>query len=446
MNNNNKNIIKSPIIFKKKLNDFYKSIPLKRKVADMGDNKHFPPAHREWYNSIYTYNNNYIKNLPIFDKNIIKIIRSYFNFFISEDIIKSKFRYIKIKLKGTIRKKRLFNLYKIYVSKAEIKHFNSKVIITLYVYNEEKYRFLLKIKKLSNILFNDLSLSLKKEISRNYKLIKPYNYMITLGKLYRNMFEINNYLSKDLVLKLRRIIKELFIKRIVYIVYYRLKLNYNKSKFEEVFLNKLGKLISRFYNKQVEFNIINIKNLTFNTDIFTQIIASKLGGKRGRKRSIFRAIILLLRNVNLTNINSITEKYKISNNKNMNILSNILKNLNINKLINLGNNKDSLNNLITKYYPNNENDIKDIIFNNIKYKNMGGLKIELKGRLTKRFRADRSLFKVKWKGGLKNIDSSYKGLSSVILRGHMKPNVDYTFMKSKRRIGAFGVKGWISGK
>ena len=90
--------------------------------------------------------------------------------------------------------------------------------------------------------------------------------------------------------------------------------------------------------------------------------------------------------------------------------------------------------------------IYEIIFNSIKYKNMGGIRLEIKGRLTKRYRADRALFKVKWKGGLKNIDSSYKGLSSVNLRGFIKPNVEYLIYTSKRRIGAFAVKGWISGK
>ena len=47
---------------------------------------------------------------------------------------------------------------------------------------------------------------------------------------------------------------------------------------------------------------------------------------------------------------------------------------------------------------------------------MGGIRLEVKGRLTKRYRADRALFKVRWKGGLKNIDSSYKGLSSVNIK------------------------------
>jgi hypothetical protein len=77
---------------------------------------------------------------------------------------------------------------------------------------------------------------------------------------------------------------------------------------------------------------------------------------------------------------------------------------------------------------------------------MGGIRLEVSGRLTKRYRADRAIYKLKWKGGLKNIDSSFKGLSSILFRGHIEPNVNYSMFKSKRRIGAFSVKGWISGK
>jgi hypothetical protein len=77
---------------------------------------------------------------------------------------------------------------------------------------------------------------------------------------------------------------------------------------------------------------------------------------------------------------------------------------------------------------------------------MGGVRLEVKGRLTKRYRSDRSVFKLRWKGGLKNIDSSYKGLSTVNFRGYAKSNVDYSIFTSKRRIGAFAVKGWLSGQ
>ena len=44
---------------------------------------------------------------------------------------------------------------------------------------------------------------------------------------------------------------------------------------------------------------------------------------------------------------------------------------------------------------------------------------------------------------MKNIDSSYKGLSSVMLRGHVKSNLQHTYLKSKVSNGAFGLKGWV---
>ena len=77
---------------------------------------------------------------------------------------------------------------------------------------------------------------------------------------------------------------------------------------------------------------------------------------------------------------------------------------------------------------------------------MAGVRIEAKGRLTRRFTAARSVFKVKWKGGLKNVDSSFKGLSAIMLRGDRKSNVEYSIVNSKNRNGAFGVKGWIGTK
>ena len=40
-----------------------------------------------------------------------------------------------------------------------------------------------------------------------------------------------------------------------------------------------------------------------------------------------------------------------------------------------------------------------------------------------------------------NTLSSVKGYSSVLLRGNFKPNLQYTKLNSKSRIGSFGVKG-----
>ena len=84
--------------------------------------------------------------------------------------------------------------------------------------------------------------------------------------------------------------------------------------------------------------------------------------------------------------------------------------------------------------------IRDIILDNIKYKNMGGARLIVKGRLTRRYRADRAVYKLKWKGGLKNVDSAFKGLSTVTYRGYMDSNVERSNLVSKRRIGAFGIR------
>jgi hypothetical protein len=42
----------------------------------------------------------------------------------------------------------------------------------------------------------------------------------------------------------------------------------------------------------------------------------------------------------------------------------------------------------------NEKEIFESLLNSIKYKNIGGLRLEIKGRLTKRYRADRALYKL----------------------------------------------------
>ena len=58
-------------------------------------------------------------------------------------------KYLKHKYISRKNKRKSFN--KIFVSKAEIKHDNNKAIITLYVYNKERFSLLKKIKELKNI-------------------------------------------------------------------------------------------------------------------------------------------------------------------------------------------------------------------------------------------------------------------------------------------------------
>jgi len=105
-----------------------------------------------------------------------------------------------------------------------------------------------------------------------------------------------------------------------------------------------------------------------------------------------------------------------------------------------------LNNIFPKssilpIYSRTNNSLEKDVLNSIKYKAVYGVRLEASGRLSKRLTASRSVFKLKYKGGLKNIDSSYKNLSTVMLRGIDKPNVQYTKISSKTRNGSFGLKG-----
>ena len=74
---------------------------------------------------------------------MLHLIKSYFNLYFNNKYLNHK--YISRK-----KKRRSFN--KIFVSKAEIKHTNSKAFVTIYIYNKEKLSLLNKIRKLSNLL------------------------------------------------------------------------------------------------------------------------------------------------------------------------------------------------------------------------------------------------------------------------------------------------------
>ncbi len=428
-------------IFNKFIKNNSKLIPFNVKINYTGETKYFPPFSKEWKNSIYVFNFNNLKNLPLYNININTLVKNYFNLYFNHKFINNKFRSPRIKR---------LSLNKIFVSKAEIKHTNSKATITIYTYNREKLVLLKKIKMIKNLFYKKI-LSL---LYNDNKLNQQKNITASVGLRLKTILTL---LHKELILFRR----------------FKLKLSLNEYKFEEKFLYKLSKLISNFYNKKVEFNLINMKSIVLNSDFFTKILSLKL---KNRKANIIRLMNIILNKVKFPEVNRVREKSLMIKNVNMDLIDNKYKNINLNSIMSASvvDRKYKLDNVFNNLYYNlmleqnistpsqsanilPESTLKsidapdfgkiyEIIFNSIKYKNMGGIRLEIKGRLTKRYRADRALFKVKWKGGLKNIDSSYKGLSSVNLRGFIKPNVEYSIYTSKRRIGAFAVKGWISGK
>ena len=527
-----------PLIFKKKESPIK---TLRYINNDTGKMKHFTPGAQEWFNSIYSYNKNYTKSLPIADKNLINLLKSYFNFFISHKILKTK------RIANRYRK---LSANKVFVGKGELKHTNEKVIITSYVYNAEQLYLKSLTKKLAKSLYYP-NKELKKyvNIDRNGKEIITYNRPFTLkeylnlpdhrtwhknfcfslfwkeyikligmkklkdeekkekklkGENKKNLIKFidktkKNFLEafsqyiynettfQDLFNPLLKFVeKKESIKKLlkfeVQVIKNKLffddfdkymsmtkdnylktfkRFNYllmiNNIKFEKPFIWELTRLVKNIYNKEVEFNIVNLNKMHLNSDIYTQAVSLKL---RNRDNKLFKVLTSSLSKVKLPNVSRISEKYNKSNRDEY--LINKIRNAYINSMFIDNISMDPLNNLLLGFFSTTENleielkkrssiikrpiSLYRYIIRSLKHLILAGIRVEAKGRLTRRFTASKSVFKVRWKGGLKNVDSSFKGLSAIMLRGDRKSNVQYSILNSKNRNGAFGVKGWVSSK
>lgn len=429
-------------IKKKNINNVnsVKLAPLNNKNNALGVNKHFLPAVKEWHNSIYAYNKDFIKVLPVWDKKITKLIKSYFNFFHPLVVKKNKKvdsqRESRFK-RFVLRLKRLSSS-KIFVSRVELKHTNSKIIATLYTYNMQERYLVNKIKKL------DLNMQISNKVFlERIKLIKSQGLKIVeqVAKekviLHRNIDNISNKINLYETQMYKSFVKKSLKKEMLAINYLRL-LYFNKSKFEHTLLYSLNNIINRIYNKKIEFNIVNLKYLYLNSDIYSQLIATKLKNRKIRLLRVMKSCMSL---VKIPKLNKFDSKYDIDC---FNIkLDRDLKTFSSIKVIDI--NKDVLHQLLSKAFNNKSlNYIENRVLNSVKYKPVTGVRVEVSGRLSRRFTASRSLFKFRYKGSLENIDSSHKGLSSTMLRGHVKSNIQYTKLNSKTRNGSFGLKGWIS--
>jgi hypothetical protein len=166
MSNNKIEKTINPLIFIKKLSNNIKTIFLYKTKNILGPIRYFPPTSQEWSNSVYSYNKIYSKNITVADKNISKLIKSYFNLYFNKKLLYSK---------RTLTRFKRLAINKIFISKAELKHTSSKVIITLYVYNEEKRILLNRLKRIETILFSWFNTTsneycVNKNLSLNYKL------------------------------------------------------------------------------------------------------------------------------------------------------------------------------------------------------------------------------------------------------------------------------------
>jgi len=235
----------------------------------------------------------------------------------------------------------------------------------------------------------------------------------------------------------------------------RTLLHFNNLKFDGGFISKLIDLVKQVYNKKVEFNIVNLKKMHLNSDVYTQAVSLKL---KNRDNKLYRVLKASLRKIKLPVIKKIDEIQKKPNRDEFlvniirnNTISTMLKRIKKNKIRN-----DNLNKLLLKFYPLADNlklnvikkpfsiirsfSLEDYVLRSLKHLNLRGIRVEAKGRLTRRFTASRSVSKMRCKGGLKNVDSSFRGLSTIMLRGIVKSNLQYSTINSKNRNGAFGIK------
>lgn len=401
---------------------------------------HFSPANLEWNNTIYTYNKSSIKHLPSIDKMIIALIKSYFNLFNPkyENKIGSIYKNIKL---------RRFSINKIFLSKTELKHTNNKIVITIYVYDRQKKYLVNKLKTINTMLLLNNANIIKRIKLEGLNIIEQVNKEKKLldeiieWDTYDNFNNNEEKLFEEFIKKsLEKEILKVFFENLIY---------FNKSKFENTFLLKLNNLLHQFYKKKVEFNIVNLKYIHLNSDILSESIVLKL---RNRSNRLLHVLKTSLDMINLPEINKLSVSNNLSKIKYDKFLSlNRIKNLNalLHIFFEKYKNNDKFDQILRDIFPyiskNKKEDlIQKSILNNIKYKFVNGVRLEAAGRLTRRLTAARSVFKLKYKGSLKNIDSSYKGFSSVITRGHVKSNIQYTYISSKTRNGSFGIKGWIS--
>jgi hypothetical protein len=131
----------------------------------------------------------------------------------------------------------------------------------------------------------------------------------------------------------------------------------------------------------------------------------------------------MLNKANLPYLNRIQERGRLDNNVSFRLVENKYKTLNIRNILGTKSSRLNLDKLLNKVYisisggnpqalkdkllPQAKNILRgsihrpgeaglyDMVFNSIKYKNMAGIRMEVKGRLTKRYRADRSVYKLR---------------------------------------------------
>ena len=448
-------------LFKTKLNKqiaFLLQRSSNKKINKIGNSynkfNYYPPASKQWYDNVYSYNKNASKLLLVANNITLKLLKSYFNIYSRKLEKKIKSMYIRIRF-------RKLSTNKILVSKTQIKHSNNKIMITACLYNRQKKYYTEKLKKsitTNKLRYFNRTFKIKKLINKSIytykKVLKQKSIFFKIHK--QNINKYNNY--ENIYWKIfitKTLLKEIYTFQLNKLMYI------NKCKFENTYLLPFTHLIKSIYKKNIQFNFVSLKYLYLDSYLLTQTLVLKI--RKYRKNRLLKVMKSAINMFNLpkfeklpildeslairfTAQNLIANHFNLCNNSN-----------NGSSVIN---SNDSFNQVLDNLYPgaasnnsklsitDNNTDKNNVMFNNIlnsiKHKSVTGIRIQASGRLTRRNTAARSVSKVRYNGSLKDIASSVRGFSSVLFKGYSKSNLQYTKLGSRIRIGSFGIKGWIS--
>jgi hypothetical protein len=367
---------------------------------------YYPLASKEWSTSIYSYNKSYSKPLISLDAVVNKLFKSYCNML--EDKIKILF---KRRRDNKIR----YSADKIYVSRAELDHTNTDISMTFYLYNKKKVSIEQIIRKfITWIKF--IKVGKKKIPNHDNRLLHNLkNHYFTFYKwnitFFKTINSVLKYLAVNFIKNYHNIpgytiwwLKKILIWQNNFFTFTK-KLNFNKATFNDIYVKwrNLGIycLVEKSYNKKVQMELVELKSIDLNSDVFSSAVALKLRDRKNKVVRILRKAILQM--VRIPDLHT---------------------------LITLDDNMETMD--------------KNNITKTIKQQVVSGVRFEASGRLTRRLTAMRAVFKYRYAGSLKNIRSSFNGKPSTMLRGYVKSNSQYTLINSKTRNGTFGLKGWVS--
>jgi len=220
--------------------------------------------------------------------------------------------------------------------------------------------------------------------------------------------------------------------------YYCSMLYFNSYIFNANNLLPIKEILKKIYHKKVELNIINLKYLYLDSNIFAEAITKKL---KDRQKRVLRVLKLGLK---------LTKKpyFKRHFHKDNIQLNFMFCDKKVDLSLN-SNGASPFNNVTAipknKYliFKPNGHKIRLFLYH-MKQKIVSGIRLQGTGRLTKRLTASRSISKVKYMGSLKNLNSSYENISTVMLRGFVKSNLQYININNYNRNGSFGVKVSVS--